>query len=323
MKSEMDKLIVSSSPHIFVKEDVSYAMRQVIYALIPATLAGVYFFGLYSLWVILVSIISAVLWEAFALFLRKKPLNILLDFSAVVTGLLLALTLPPKVPLWIPVIGSGVAILLGKQVFGGLGDNFLNPALVGRAFLLSSYPQIMTSWVEPIHKIGGMVSQASPLTSTATPLAIVKLKLTSYQLPSYGHLFIGDIPGCIGETSALLLLLGGVYLIYKEIVDWRIPLSYILTVFIISLLFGKDPIFQILAGGLFLGAFFMATDWVTTPLTKKGKVIFGIGAGFFTMVIRLFGIYPEGVSYGILVMNALTPLIDRTIKPRKFGEVRK
>jgi electron transport complex protein RnfD len=286
-------------------------------------LLHVYFFGLYSLWVILVSIISAVLWEAFALFLRKKPLNILLDFSAVVTGLLLALTLPPKVPLWIPVIGSGVAILLGKQVFGGLGDNFLNPALVGRAFLLSSYPQIMTSWVEPIHKIGGMVSQASPLTSTATPLAIVKLKLTSYQLPSYGHLFIGDIPGCIGETSALLLLLGGVYLIYKEIVDWRIPLSYILTVFIISLLFGKDPIFQILAGGLFLGAFFMATDWVTTPLTKKGKVIFGIGAGFFTMVIRLFGIYPEGVSYGILVMNALTPLIDRTIKPRKFGEVRK
>jgi electron transport complex protein RnfD len=323
MKSEMDKLIVSSSPHIFVKEDVSYAMRQVIYALIPATLAGVYFFGLYSLWVILVSIISAVLWEAFALFLRKKPLNILLDFSAVVTGLLLALTLPPKVPLWIPVIGSGVAILLGKQVFGGLGDNFLNPALVGRAFLLSSYPQIMTSWMEPIHKIGGMVSQASPLTSTATPLAIVKLKLTGYQLPSYWHLFIGDIPGCIGETSALLLLLGGVYLIYKEIVDWRIPLSYILTVFIISLLFGKDPIFQILAGGLFLGAFFMATDWVTTPLTKKGKVIFGIGAGFFTMVIRLFGIYPEGVSYGILVMNALTPLIDRTIKPRKFGEVRK
>jgi electron transport complex protein RnfD len=318
MELENEKLIVSSSPHIFTTQDTSYAMRQVILALLPATLAGIYFFGFYALIVILVSVVSSVLWEALALYIRRKPLSILKDYSAVVTGLLLALILPPNVPFWIPIIGTGVAILLAKQVFGGIGENFLNPALVGRAFLLSSYPQIMTSWVKPIGGLGFMSNL-----STATPLAIEKLKLTGYSLPSYWDLFIGNRAGCIGETSILLLLLGGLWLIYKNIIDWKIPVSFILTVFIMSFLVGKDPIFQILSGGLFLGAFFMATDWVTTPLTSKGRLIFGIGAGLFTIVIRFWGAYPEGVSYGILVMNALTPLIDNLVKPHRFGEVKK
>ncbi|PMQ02087.1 MAG: electron transporter RnfD [Dictyoglomus sp. NZ13-RE01] len=312
------ELIVSSSPHVFADEDVSKVMLNVVFALIPATVAGIYFFGLYSLQVVLVSVISAIFWEGISLFVRKKSLRNLLDFSALVTGLLLALTLPPNVPLWIPVVGNFVAIVITKQIFGGLGNNFLNPALVGRAFLLTSYPAIMTHWIAPI---SSFISSTIPITS-ATPLAIEKLKLP-YNLPSYWDLFIGRIPGCIGETSALLLLIGGLWLIYKNIVDWVIPVSFISTIMVISLLYGKDPIFQILAGGVFLGAFFMATDWVTTPLTRKGRLIFGIGAGFLTMMIRIYGVYPEGVSYGILVMNVLTPLIDRSIKLRRFGEVRK
>ncbi len=318
MRSEETKLIVSSSPHIYEKEDVSYAMKQVVFSLIPAVIVGTYLFGIYSLIIVLISILSAVFWEGISLIIRKKPLYILGDYSAIVTGLLLALTLPPNVPFWIPVVGTAVAIILAKQVFGGLGENFLNPALVGRAFLLSSWPQIMTSWIEP--KKG--IFWASNVT-TATPLAIEKLKLSGYSLPNYWDLLIGNRAGCIGETSVILLLLGGLWLIYKKIVDWRIPFSYILTVFMFSLIVGKDPIFQILSGGLFLGAFFMATDWVTTPLTSQGRVIFGIGAGLFTIVIRFWGSYPEGVTYGILVMNALTPLIDKFIKPRKFGEVKK
>lgn len=318
MNAKMTNLIVSSSPHIYEKEDVSYAMRQVILALTPAALIGIYFFGLYAFIVILVSVLSAVIWEGLALFIRRKPLYILKDFSAIVTGLLLALTLPPNVPLWIPVIGTAVAILLAKQIFGGLGENFLNPALVGRAFLLSSWPQIMTSWVQSQRGFFWMSN-----VTTATPLAIEKMRLTGYSLPTYWELFIGDRAGCIGETSVLFLLLGGVWLIYKKIIDWKIPFSYILTVFVFSLLVGKDPIFHILSGGLFLGAFFMATDWVTTPLTSLGRIIFGIGAGFFTIVIRFWGTYPEGVSYGILVMNALTPLIDKLIRPRRFGVVKR
>ncbi len=311
---EEKELIVSSSPHIFTEEDVSKVMLNVIFALLPATVAGIYFFGTYSLFVILVSIFSAVIWEGIALLFRRKPLNTLLDFSAVVTGLLLALTLPPQVPLWIPVVGTAVAIILTKQIFGGLGGNFLNPALVGRAFLLTSYPAVMTSWIGPL-------TSSTPV-STATPLAIEKLKLP-YSLPSYWDLFIGKVPGSIGEASAFFLLVGGLWLIYKKIIDWRIPLSYILSMMFLSLLLKKDPIFQILAGGVFLGAFFMATDWVTTPLTSKGRLIFGIGAGFLTIAIRIYGNYPEGVTYGILVMNALTPLIDRSIKPRKYGEVKR
>lgn len=311
---EEKELIISSSPHIFVEEDVSRVMLNVIFALIPATIAGIYFFGSYSLLVIIVSTVSAVVWEGVALLVRKKSLNNLLDFSAVVTGLLLALTLPPRVPLWIPVVGTAVAIILTKQIFGGLGGNFLNPALVGRAFLLTSYPVIMTSWITPL-------TSATPI-ATATPLAIEKLKLP-YSLPSYWDLFIGKVPGSIGETSALLLLIGGLWLIYKKIIDWRIPISFILSIMVLSFLFNKDPIFQVLSGGVFLGAFFMATDWVTTPLTPKGRLVFGIGAGFLTLAIRIFGNYPEGVTYGILVMNALTPLIDRSIKPHKYGEVKR
>lgn len=311
---EEKELIISSSPHIFVEEDVSRVMLNVIFALIPATIAGIYFFGSYSLFVIIVSTVSAVVWEGVALLVRKKSLNNLLDFSAVVTGLLLALTLPPRVPLWIPVVGTAVAIILTKQIFGGLGGNFLNPALVGRAFLLTSYPVIMTSWITPL-------TSATPI-ATATPLAIEKLKLP-YSLPSYWDLFIGKVPGSIGETSALLLLIGGLWLIYKKIIDWRIPISFILSIMVLSFLFNKDPIFQVLSGGVFLGAFFMATDWVTTPLTPKGRLVFGIGAGFLTLAIRIFGNYPEGVTYGILVMNALTPLIDRSIKPHKYGEVKR
>ncbi len=301
-KPAADTLTVSSNPHIKDSLNISSIMWTVVLALLPAVVAGVYFFKLKALGIIITSILSATLTELIIFKLTKKPLHI--DGSAVLTGLLLALILPPTVPLWLPALGAAFAISIGKQIFGGLGHNIFNPALAGRAFLVASFPALMTRWILPDGVTG------------ATPLGLLKLQGIKAAYPS---LFIGNIGGCIGETSALALLIGGIFLFYKRIIGWRIPVMYISTSFILAFIFGQDPLFHILAGGLLIGALFMATDYVTAPLTKKGRLIFGFGCGFLTMIIRLFGSYPEGVMFSILLMNAATPLIDRFTKPKPFG----
>lgn len=302
------KLIVSSSPHIRSRDTVQSIMYNVIIALLPATAAAVYFFGFRALSIIIVSILTAVITEAAVMKIRNKPVTIN-DGSAVITGLLLALTLSPAMPLWMVAVGSAVAIGIGKQVYGGLGHNPFNPALVGRAFLMVTFPVHATTWISPVD---GM--------STATPLNLIKMQGVK---TGYFNLLIGNVAGSLGETSALLLILGGLYLLYKGIIDWRIPASYLGTVAVLTLVLGRDPIFHLLAGGLMLGAFFMATDMVTTPVTKLGRIVFGVGAGILVVLIRLYGGYPEGVLFSILLMNVFTPIIDRYTRSRIYGEVKK
>lgn len=305
-----NNLKVTVSPHITSGESVKKVMYAVIIALFPAVIASYIFFGIKAIYITLISVITAVALEAGVQWKRNKPVTIL-DGSAVITGILLAFNLPPTVPFWIPILGVAVAILIAKQSFGGLGQNIFNPALVGRVFLLAAYPIHMTRWV-PTRLVQGV-----DISTYATPLAI-KEKATMI-LPNYYDMFIGNIGGCIGETSALLLILGGLYMLYRKVITWHIPLTYIGTVALLTWLFGKNPLFHVLAGGLILGALFMATDMVTSPVTAKGMVIFGMGCGLLTTMIRLFGKYPEGVSYSILFMNACTPLIDRWTMPRRFG----
>jgi electron transport complex protein RnfD len=327
----LDKqVVVSSSPHVRSDDTTEKIMWQVTLALVPAALVGIYFFGLYALVVISVSVLAAVITEYLTGRMMGRPLSIK-DGSAVLTGLLLALVIPPGVPLWIPAIGSAFAIAIGKQVFGGLGYNPLNPALLGRAVLLASWPTLMTTWKWPtgslgwLHGVDGTAGASATIDAIAgaTALGLHKqgvLAELGAQIP-YSQLFIGNISGSLGETSALALLIGAAFLIYKKIIDPRIPLTFIGTVIVLSALFGQDPLFHVLAGGLVLGAFFMATDYVTTPVTPRGKLIFGFGCGLLTMLIRRFGGYPEGVCYSILIMNTATPLLDRYTRPRRFGEV--
>ena len=308
------KLIVSSSPHLHKKESVSKIMWTVAACLIPAGAAGVFIFGLDALWVILLCIGSAVATEGVLQFLTKRKITVL-DGSAFLTGLLLAYNLPPKVPFWLPVIGSCFAIAIGKQVFGGLGQNIFNPALVGRVFLMASWPSYMTSFTRPM--------QYDAITS-ATPLMLLKEGKWAEQISSF-NLFLGNRGGCIGEVCIVALLIGALYLLLKGYISWHIPLTYILTVGVFTYIFGPqglfsgDWLFHILSGGLILGAFFMATDYVTSPLTYKGQIIFALGCGLLTAVIRLWGGYPEGVSYAILMMNAAVPIIDRYTKNRVYG----
>ena len=307
-------LIASSSPHIRSNETISRIMLDVIIALLPATLASVYFFRFSAIKLILLAVISAVVTEVVFQKAMKRPVTIN-DYSAVVTGLLLAFNIPASAPWWIPVIGSIFAIGIVKQLFGGLGFNFMNPALAARAMLLASWPVLMTNWVTP----------GADAVSTATPLAILKGEAEG-SLPPLSDLLIGNIGGSLGETSALLLIVGGLYLLYRKIITWRIPASYIGTVFVLNLVFGvgfNDSIYHLLAGGLMLGAFFMATDYSSSPVTPRGQLIFGIGIGLITVVIRLWGGYPEGVSYSILLMNLVAPLIDKYTSPKVFGEVKK
>ncbi|GFP34824.1 Na+-translocating ferredoxin:NAD+ oxidoreductase subunit D [Candidatus Hakubella thermalkaliphila] len=306
MKPEQN-LIVSPSPHVKRITSVEEIMYMVVIALIPATAVGVYFFGLLVLLVITASISSALLTEYLALKIMGRKFT--MDGSAILTGLLLALSLPPTVPIWMSVVGAAFGIAIGKCVFGGLGHNIFNPALVGRVFLATSWPVMMTRWVTPFEAV-----------TTATPLALWKAE--KIYVPAR-DLFFGNIGGSIGETSALAILVGGIFLIVMRYIDWRTPLSYMGTVGLMMWLLGEDPIFHALAGGLLLGAFFMATDYVTTPLTKKGKVIFGLGAGIIVVLIRMVGGYPEGVAFSILLMNAFTPLIDQVTKPRVYGTKRK
>jgi len=311
----MEKLIVSVSPHIRAKEDISSIMKDVVFSLLPTTIVGVIIFGLHALYVVLASVISAILGEAIIQRLMKREIAIR-DWSAATTGLLLALNLPSCAPLWMACIGGCLAIGLGKQVYGGLGHNPFNPALIARVILLVSFPVQMTTWPSPIDG-----------KTCATPLGILKEKGTeaAAQIP-LPSLFLGTIGGCIGEVSTLALLLGASYLLIRGCITWHIPISFIGTVGIftsILWIFGltANPLFHILSGGLILGAFFMATDMVTSPITKKGGMLFGIGCGLLTVIIRVWGGYPEGVSFSILIMNALTPLVDRFgfTHPNRFG----
>ncbi|MFA5200193.1 MAG: RnfABCDGE type electron transport complex subunit D, partial [Candidatus Omnitrophota bacterium] len=277
-------------------------------------IAGTIIFGLDALWITFIAVLAAVLTELTIEVFTKKKITIL-DGSAVITGILLAFNLPSNVPLWLPIIGSIFSIAIGKQVFGGIGQNIFNPALVGRVFLMASWPKYMTTFVKPFNY--------DAITS-ATPLAALKEGKILEHIP-YLDLFLGNRGGCIGEVCILALLIGAAFLLIKGYISWHIPVIYIFTTALFTFifggngLFGGDWLFHILTGGLILGAFFMATDYVATPLTIRGQVIFGIGCGLFTSVIRIWGGYPEGVSYAILIMNGATPFIDRYTKSRIYG----
>lgn len=305
-----NRLIGSSSPHIRSDETTKKLMFDVIIALLPALVASVFYFGFKSLVLVVASVASAVITEYACEKFMKRPITVT-DLSAVVTGILLAFNLPSSAPWWIAVVGSAFAIAIVKQIFGGIGFNFLNPALAGRAFLMASWSSYLTS---------GFIDPATDAVSSATPLAILKGSATG-QLPSVVDMLLGNIPGVIGETSSILLILGGLYLIYRGTIKWIIPACYIGTVAVIALLVdgGSMLPYHLFGGGLMLGAFFMATDFATSPITDKGKVIYAVGAGLLTMFIRKVGGYPEGVSYSILLMNILTPMINLYVQPKVFG----
>jgi len=314
----MNKFIVSPAPHIESSRATKKIMWAVALSLLPAGIAGVYIFGISSLKVIIFSVLSCVFMEALFLKFRNKDPGAILDGSAVLTGLLLAYNLPPGVPFWVPAIGGAVSIILGKQIFGGLGQNIFNPALVGRAFLQISWPVYIATWKNP-RWWPDAISSATPLAKESAP---------NFHF-TYTDLFLGNRPGCLGEVCVIALLIGAAFLLIAKIISIEIPASFIATTGIITWIFGKqgffkgDFVFNILAGGIILGAFFMATDYVTSPLTRKGKVIFGIGCGLITAIIRLRGGYPEGVCYSILFMNAAVPIIDRFTKIKKYGFVKK
>jgi len=352
------KIIISSSPHLLNLDETKNIMWLVSLCLLPATFFGIYAFKYHAALIIILSIIFSILTEAFCLFLRKKPLTIY-DGSAFLTGLLIGLNMPPNVPLYIPIISSIFAIGLVKQAFGGLGNNWANPAIAARVFALFSWTAHMSTWTLPF---------AADTITTATPLGAVKSALIQPSFLSgadsiktaaniveyfksifsgplelmnqvmntnltYFDLFIGNKAGCIGEISVFLLLIGAFYLIIRKIITLDIPMSFIITVTLIAWIFGGkqfgrgyfqgDFLFHLLTGGLILGAFFMASDMVTTPLTVKGRIIFGIGCGIITMLIRMLGGLPEGVGLSILFMNMLTPAIDRYIKIKPLGYVKK
>lgn len=313
----MANFVVSGTPHVRSKESIQSIMRDVIFALVPATAMGIYYFGLKALILIVAAIVSAVFFEWLYEKITKKPVTIS-DLSAVVTGLLLAMNLPASAPIWVPIVGSAFAIIFAKQLFGGLGQNFINPALAGRAFLLASYPTEMTTWTAPTGFSG------ADAVAVATPLSQLKAgELTT----SLGDLIVGNVGGCIGETCAIALIIGGIYLLYKHVISWKIPVIYIATVFILFAVIGRHgvrmPLQEIMAGGVMLGGIFMATDYASSPVTPKGQVIFAIGAGLITYLIRTFGGYPEGVSYSILLMNVCVPLIERFTEPTIFGALPK
>ncbi|HLR21990.1 MAG TPA: RnfABCDGE type electron transport complex subunit D [Tissierellaceae bacterium] len=307
----LDKdLTMSWAPHIKSNESTQRIMLDVIIAMVPALIGSIYYFGMSALSLIVVSVVASVAFEAGTQKFFKKEIMIK-DLSAVVTGILLAFNLPAGAPWWIAVFGAGFAIIIVKEFFGGIGSNFMNPALAARAALVASWPSIMSEYINP----DGMAS--------ATPLSIMKDGSTS--LPSITRMFTGDIGGVIGETSSILLLIGAAYLLIRKVIDWKIPTFYIGSTAIMLLLLGVDVSllpYHLLGGGLILGAFFMATDYSSSPITPKGKIIFGIGAGVLTALIRVKGGMPEGVSYAIILMNIATPVIERFTKPKVFGEVK-
>ena len=339
----MSKLIISQSPHQLGKNSVKKLMYGVLIALIPTLGFSLYFYGLGALIVVLTSVVSCVIfeWLITKFILKKQPT--LFDGSAIITGLLLAFNVPSNLPIWIILIGALVAIGIGKMTFGGLGNNPFNPALVGRVFLLISFPVQMTSWPLAGAKTrftfwySGMTQETLDGLTGATPLAQVKETLangeaisTITDLPSHLEMFYGQMGGSLGEIAAIAILIGGIYMLARKIITWHVPVSTIGTVAIFTGILwlidpqhNADPLFHILTGGLLLGAIFMATDYVTSPMSKSGMIVFGVGIGLLTVVIRVFGAYPEGVSFAILIMNALVPLINKYMKPKLFGAVKK
>ncbi len=323
----MDKrLNVSSSPHIRNAVTTPKIMLDVIIALMPSTIAGIYFFGTSAALLILATVLASVVFEYIIRKLLKRS-NTIGDLSAVVTGLLLALNLPPELPIWMAVVGAFFAIVIVKQLFGGLGNNFVNPALTARAILLVSFGAKMSIWSEPIRRLTAFAADAGSgatvdVSTYATPLGALK---GGGELPSMLDMFLGSIGGCIGETSALALIIGGIYLISRGVIKWHIPVIYSGTVALMAWVLGPEGIFtgnalfHVLAGSLLIGAFFMATDYTTSPMTKKGITIYAVGCGLLTILFRLYTGMPEGVTYAILLMNVATPIIDRFTKPKQFG----
>jgi len=314
-----NKLLLSISPHIHKKQSIVRIMWIVFISLIPSGLAGIFIFGPRALWIIVACITTAVITEAIILALRHKKITIT-DGSAALTGLLLAYNLPSGLPIWMACVGSFFAIAIAKQAFGGLGRNIFNPALAGRAFLLIAWPRFMVTWSKPFIYPDAV--------TCATPLALLKDGKAEniYQMGlNYFDMLLGVRGGCIGEVCIIALLLGAIYLLWRKIISWHIPLSFIFTLGLLSWLWGGpeigkgDILFSLMAGGVILGAFFMATDYVTSPLTRKGQLIFGFGCGLLTFIIRKWGGYPEGVSFAILMMNATVPLLDRLSHPHIYG----
>jgi len=323
---KIDKLRFSPAPHLRDKDNIPKIMWSVVIAMIPATLFGIYFFGFHAVKVIIIAVISTMFFEWLGIKIFKNH-GSLLDGSAMITGILLALNLPSSSPWWLVVVGGAVAMFLGKHCYGGLGNNPFNPALVARVALLIAWPAQMTTFYPAGNIFSGVDAE-----TMATPMGVMKVEMISKGTVeaakniSLWDMFVGNIGGSIGEVSALALIIGGLYMLYKKIITWHIPITYIGSVAVFTAIFWMinpdkyiNPIFHLVGGGLLLGAIFMATDLVTTPVTAKGMIIFGLGCGIITVVIRLFGGYPEGVSFSILIMNAFTPLIDKFTLPKPFG----
>ena len=322
------KLIASSNPHIRNNEDTRSIMLDVIIALCPALAWSIYRFGFRALIAAAVSVGSAMCWE----WLYRKALHkpqMLGDLSAAVTGLLLSMVCPVTLPYWMLVLGNFFAIVVVKQLYGGLGKNFMNPALAGRAALVACYASQMTSWIDPAAGWAPLNLHGVDVVTAATPMAMIGEDFAGLTgTYSVSDMFIGFIGGSAGEISSMMLLIGGLYLIFRKVISWHIPVAYIGSVALLALIFphGNDPVqymlYSVFGGGLMLGAFFMATDYVTSPVTKKGQIIFGVGCGLITVFIRTFGSFPEGVCYSILLMNCTVWIIDKHVKPTRFGVVK-
>ncbi len=327
----MKVLTVSGSPHFHADQAVNKIMYGVVFSLIPAMLVSFYFFGLAAILITLTAVVSCMAFEfIIQKYLIKGPLTIF-DGSAIITGVLLAFNVPANLPLGLIVIGSAVAIGMGKMTFGGLGKNPFNPALVGRVFLMISFPVQMTTYPEPT----AFTTKLTDAVTGPTPLTIIKDGVSRgesvsdlmVQIPDYVNLMIGNLGGSVGEVSAIALILGGIYMLASKIISWHIPVSYLGSAAIFSAIFWfiepgtyPDPAFHLITGGLMLGAIYMATDYATSPMAPRGMILFGVGCGLLTIIIRLFGAYPEGVAFSILIMNAFVPLINRAFKPKRFGE---
>jgi electron transport complex protein RnfD len=327
----MNLLTVSGSPHVYTEESVSRIMYGVVLSLIPAALVSFWFFGLAAILVTLTAVVSCMFFEfIIQKYLLKGPVTVF-DGSAVITGVLLAFIVPASLPLWMVVIGSLVSIGMAKMTFGGLGKNIFNPALVGRVFLMISFPVDMNMYPKPT----AFNTQLTDIITGPTPLAIVKEGVAQGekvadlmpQVPEYANLLMGNMGGSVGEISAIAILLGGLYMLFRRIITWEIPTAYLGSVVILAGALWLidpnqyiDPLFHLVTGGLMLGALYMATDMVTSPMGRWGMIVYGIGCGFLTIIIRIFGAYPEGVAFAILIMNAFVPLINRGFKPQRFGE---
>ena len=323
------KLIATSNPHIRSNETTRSIMLDVIIAMLPALVWAVIWFGVKALTLTAVSVIGCMFWEWLYRKLMKKPQSVG-DLSAVVTGMLLAFVCPVTTPYWMIIIGGFFSIIVVKQLFGGIGKNFVNPALAGRAFLLGSYAGVMTTWIDATQNKAPLMGSTADIVTAATPLAYMKTSNMAGLTETYSvmDMFLGKTGGSLGEISAAMLILGGLYLIWRKVINWQTPVAYIATVAVLSFLFPKAGsglewmLYSVFGGGLMVGAFFMATDYATSPVTKKGQLVFGIGCGLFTVLIRYFGSYNEGVCYSIMVMNLCVALIDKYTKPTRFGVVK-